>query len=578
MTRMGLWFAATRSAACAVVAVGTLFGSATAARADSYKDEKLGFSLSTPSKWKQMPISTDERWLVAEWKCPRPFEWQDPKTGMYTTHEPKLDVIVIPNSAAKQRGAEVTKTDDKIIIKQAAPWKDVKEYMDKKAQSDWEVRGGYFFSREDPIEVGGMKVMVYEITFEKLTTPRKWYGWAFYAEDAIYGLIGDALVKYEEKLKPDYDAAFRSFKLFPRKGVLPGAEVTPDDDDGDVILKKDPKKEHVTDDDLKKRRTETFNRRLARIKDSLSEGWKIKESENFVAVTHCDDKFTKEVLDHAEALRGWLDKNFGFVGSGYAGRIILRVCADDNERDAMWKSMGWSSDRCEVVTGKDRSGWMDNKMSSLNSGIYDIWFKDRNKDLYYRMPAWIRTGMDSVISCAVSKGKSITDFKATTWNKVQMDELRRADKLLPARQFFTMDPLELWKDWTNHQQTEAFVRWLLIGGAQKSSKYKTLLGDYIKNLAILIDEMNDKERRERQKAKEAAEAAKEGEGGDASSAPEHEEPKNEEEEAAMRRQIDDEWGKAQQRVLQQLLEQTFKNWDDKDWNQFNEAYKNGIGG
>jgi hypothetical protein len=551
-----------RALAVALLGVGTIVASPRDARADAYKDEKLGYSLNAPGKWKRMPLSTDEKWLVAEWQNPRDFEDADAKTNSWTRHQPKLDVIIIPNSAAEQKGAEIQKDGDKVVVKRQAPWSDLKEYMDKTTK-DANI-GGFFFSKEEETKVGALKVMVYEITVDKFTStwnasPRKIYGWAFYAEDAIYGLVGDALVKFEDKVKPELDAAAKSFKIFPRTGTLPGAEITPGEDDSDVIVKGDPRKEHVTDDDLKKRRLDSFNRQVSKIKETLQSGWKVKESENFTAVTHCDDKFTKEVLDHAEALRGWLEKNLGFVGNGYAGKIILRVCADDNERSAMYKSMTWSVDRCEVVTGQDKSGWMDNKLSTLNNGIYGIWMTDKNRDLYWRLPPWISMGLSSVVGSAVSKGRTISEFKASTWDNVSIANLRRSDKLLPARQFFTMGWQAMGQDYENYRQAEYFVRYLMVGAAQRTGKYKSLLAEYLKNLAVQIDEMKDAQ----------AAAAKDAKGGD--------EPKTEEEEAARQRAGQEAWKAQEAEVLKKLIEKTFAGWDDKDWNQFNASYWKELG-
>src|SRR5438445_32239 len=111
-----------RRAALVAAGLSVIATAPRAARADAYKDEKLGYSLVAPSKWKQMPISTDEHWLVAEWQCPREFEDSDSKTNSWTRQQPKLDVVIIPNTAAKQRGAEIVEDKDKIVVKQQAPW------------------------------------------------------------------------------------------------------------------------------------------------------------------------------------------------------------------------------------------------------------------------------------------------------------------------------------------------------------------------------------------------------------------------------------------------------------------------
>lgn len=554
------WGRSVRAVALAALCFGVIAASPRTARADPYKDEKLGFSLTPPGKWKSMPISTDEHWLVAEWQRPLPFETSDAKTNSWTTHTPKLDVIIIPNSAALQKGAEIQETNGKAVTQRLAPWSDLHQYMDKTTQ---EMRlGGYYFSKDgEETKVGDVKVLVYEITMDKFTTgynnaPRKIYGWAFYAADCIYGVVGDALIKFEDKVKPDLDAAIKSFRIFTRTGTLPGAETTPDEG-GDVVVKKDPAKEHLTDEDLKKARQAAFNQRLNKIKASLADGWKIKESENFTAVTHCNDKFTGEVLEHAEALRAWMEKTLGFVGNGYAGKIIIRCCADENEREAMYNSLGWSMEPVEVVTGQDKNGWLENKLASLNSSVYYIWLHDKNRDLAWNLPPWFSRGMSQCIQGAKSKGRTITDFKAASWDKERIATMRRGDKLLPARRFFSADwEDKIWQDFETYDQTEFFVRFLLIGAAQKNSKYKNLLSDYIKNLAILTDE-----------AKSAQSGA--AVGGDA--------PKNEAEEAAMRRARQDAWKNAEQEFLKKLVDKTFAGWDDKAWEQFNAFYWKEIG-
>jgi hypothetical protein len=82
-----------------------------------------------------------------------------------------------------------------------------------------------------------------------------------------------------------------------------------------------------------------------------------------------------------------------------------------------------------------------------------------------------------------------------------------------------------------------------------------VLSDYVKNLAILLDEMRD--------AQGAAKAM--------------EEPKDEKEEAEMRRKRNEAWKSAQEEVLKKLLDKTFPGWDDKDWTQFNASYWKELG-
>jgi hypothetical protein len=543
-----------RAAALAALASSVLAGAPRAARADGYKDDRLGFSVTPPAKWKQLPISTDDRWHAAAWQCPHEYEDLDQATRSRTRQQPRLDVVVIPAAPAP----DPQKPDAKPAApRDPPPWRDVRDYMDKTVQkAGW---GGYHFSREEETRFGTAKVMVYEITVDTFApnapaSPRRVCGWAFYADDAVYGVVGDCLVKYEDKVKPDLEAAARSFRLIARTGTLPGlgpdASAPPPSPEGAA---KDAPKERVTDDVLRKRRSDAFDDLLERIKASLPEGWKVRDSENFTAVSHCDDKVTREVLDHAEALRAWLDENFGFVGGGYAGKVVIRICADEAERDSATKSAGWAFRRCEVVTGLERNGWTDAKRAALADGILQIWFRDRNLLLSWGMPQWFASGLSSCVGSAVSDGRRIKDFKATTRENVDMGFLRRAGKLVEPRTFFTLDSESISKEPQVDRQEEAFVRCLLAGGAHANAKYKGVLSDYLKNLVVLVDEVVD--------PKTTGSA---------------DDPKNADEEDARRRTVRALVERPES--LKTLIERTFPGWDDGQWRSFNALYVKDLGG
>jgi hypothetical protein len=542
---------AVRGTIVAVAAAVALGAGASEARADEWKDAKLGYSINPPRKWTKRPIATSERFIVAKWESEREYEDRDPKSWDGETHRPSLDVVVIPLALATQKGGTVsTDPDGKAKLRLAAPFTDLKGWLEKTLPEKEDT--GFYFSKEEEAQVGGTKVMQYEVTMEKVLDtwhrPKRVYAWAWYGSDAIYGAVADTLLKCEGDLKPDILAALKSVKIFPRTGVLPGAEHTGED----VVVTEDPSKDNSTDVDRERRRRDSFGRQLKQLQDARGAGWTTKESANFTAVSHADAKFTKTVLDHAEALRGWLDKNLGYIGNGYAGKIVIQICKDRDERDAERKTGGfWSADGCVVTTYKDTEGfsswsWQD----ELNNGIWGIWRDDKNDQLW-KMPDWLSSGLRSLIGTATSKGSKI-EFRPSLWDKEALAVQRREGKLQPAQPYFTKTQAELWKDYEVARQGEYFVRFLAVGGAQRNPKFKNVLSDYLKNTVFLIDEANQAKKPEEKKPED--------------------EPKSEKEEEEMLRKQRESWSSNEKAFLDKIYERTFPGWTPADWEKMTQAY------
>lgn len=550
------WLGTWRARAASAVVAAVIVAAPSPARAEEHKDEKLGYSFSYPRKWEKRPIAADETWIVAKFECDREFEDADPKLEFWTRHRPWLDVVVIPTAVSERKGGEVTTDPDGTTrIRLSAPWKDLKGYMEQKFQY---AEGGFFFSKEEEQTVGGLRCMQYEVTFEKLTrSPRRVYAWAYYTTDAIYGFVGESLIRFEDKLKPDFLAAYRSFKAFPRKGALPNSEHT-----GDDVTIIDPEKDANTDAATKKkRRDQKTGQRLARIKDTLASDWTVRESANFIAVSHSDAKYTKSILDHAEAVRGWLDDNLAFVGDGYTGKVILRICKDQDEYSAFQETGGWSGGGVEVTTYKDKEGWGAGSwgpVNSLNGGIYRIWMDDRHPGLRWSMPRWAETGLQSLVESAESKGRKI-EFRPSLWDKVELAAARRDGKLATAKSFLTMTSEELWADYEISRQIDAFTRFLVVGSARRSAKWKNLFADYMKAVVFVLDEIEAEAAKARKAAGEAPPSAED-------------EPKTEEEEERQAKARQESGRSNEKQRTERVNARVFGDWTAKDWDALNAAY------
>ncbi len=235
-------------ASVAVFAVA-LSISATPADAGTHKDEKLGYSVIYPKKWEIMPVAKGKNHLVARFQCNREFQNTDVNTSFWTTHRPRLDVVVIPLTDKDTRGAKVKKTDKGVEVVNDKLYRDLKEYLD----ATWRREGGFHFSEEKDLTINGVEVVAYELTIDKnITIPKRVWAYAYYADDAIYGFIGDALIPHEDKVKKSILSALKSVKLFPRTGTLEGVERT----GADVMIDDENETKDMTSEEIAERRDE----------------------------------------------------------------------------------------------------------------------------------------------------------------------------------------------------------------------------------------------------------------------------------------------------------------------------------
>jgi hypothetical protein len=532
-----------------VVLVGSL---AAPAFAGKHEDKELGYSLIYPRKWVPRKFSSGDKWVVAQFETAREHFFTD-NDGWTMGFKPKIDVVLIPLGLKKEGGARIEATEGGIRVRQAVPWTDLREYLEETSKR----LGGFHFSKEEQTEVNGMTVMKYEITVDKLVDDNvRVYGWAYYTDDAIYGLVSHIPVEQEKKLKGVILGTFKTLKTFQRSGILPNTETTPRDIPLPTPEEANKPEVELTEKQLKEKRDAATESTLKRITEKLGKEWKVKKSKNYIAVSHADAKYTQKLLKQAEVLRAWLDKNLGYIGSGYTGKVVITICANSDEHSNYQRARGWFSNNPEIVTYKDRGGWSDWAMESLNDGIFDQWMDDKNANLRWGSPYWIRSGLSSFIKRARVKGSRL-EFAADTWDSVKMKEARRDGKLIKAQDFFTLSSSELFGSWETGRQTPFFVKFLLVGAASRSAKYKNVFSDYMKALIFRLDEA----------AAEAEEAEEAGEGDEPPSRPQTEE---EEDEAYKKRQ--ESWRSNEKEHLRALMDRAFGDWTVKDWAKLNAVY------
>lgn len=523
------------------------------ARADLHKDEQLGFSLQVPQGWRQIPIAAEEEFIVARYQSDR--EYADKKEGW--TFRPELKVILFDPKGKKT--AEVKEEGEGVSrITVRNPYRSFKEWV----KSDGS--GGRYISKEEETTVNGLTTTWYEVAYEKLTVPRHGVAYVYHAEDIDYCATLEVLEQDWTKLSGMLFQALKSFKVFPRKGSVK-RETTGDD----VVLTADLSK--LTPEERLKRRLSKFERDLEIAKSRLPEGWTVKRSKNYVAISHVDDKYTAKMLDQAEAVRAWADATFPWWGDGFPGPQTLRICKDSDEerafRDLSSRSAAsWTS---EITMSKDEG---PTGFRWFAQTLFDRWLDEKSPALAYSQPPWLSQGIREWVGSAVYKAGKL-DFRADVDTAVALKLAAKQKKLLLPRELLLStyedlserdkaleagagkDPAaaELARRMSAWSQASGFVRYLLAGPGKSAARTKDLLPRYV---AALKEHL----------------AADEGKSSSSEGA-----PKTEEEEAERFKNRQSYWKEHQKEMLKAVFDKTFEGFTDDDWTALDKSYTGWAG-
>jgi hypothetical protein len=356
------------------------------------------------------------------------------------------------------------------------------------------------------------------------------------------------------KLKRDVTNTFRSFRAIPRiEGGLPGEASAP----RWITL---IEMTSGTPAERREARIESEVQHRRRAKEGLPAGWTASQVGSAYVLNHVDDRFAEKVVAQAEAVLAWLDATFPFVGPDeYVRDPIIRICESSDEEWAFRKSGdGWFGTGIEMVTHKDRDGYNDWEFQRMNTQLLRHWFTERDRELYWAMPPWLSFGLSAFVEDSKLDGRSLA-FKQDQWDRSRLRELVRDEKVLRPRELMQLGSSDFRSGsttWDRRQEASALVEFLVSGKAAKSRRTKDVLVDYVRNLRVVIDEID----------------AEEGDGEEAT----EDEPRTEEEEEAAYRRRQQAWREKEARIIEATWRRTFQGWSERDWDQFAKAYFDSI--
>jgi hypothetical protein len=296
----------------------------------------------------------------------------------------------------------------------------------------------------------------------------------------------------------------------------------------------------------------------------MTEGWTVKRSKNYVALSHCDAKFTQSILDLAEAVREWAEENLGFYGSGLAASEMIRICKDyDEERainDLSNRSGGFWGSR--EITISRASSWGTGEVAD---SIFDRWLDDKNPRLAYGKPPWLSNGLSEWIRTAYLKGNKLV-FRTDGDLYLTLKQAAKANTLIPPQEMMQMTMDEMFKrsegggiiiggagqSHSPWAQASGFVRFLLDGPGKSNARTKELLKAYVTELDAFLKADEEKKK---------------------DSGPTRKEAKTEEEEDEQFKKQESYWKDHQKDLLKAVFDRVFKDWTDSDWTAVEKAYK-----
>lgn len=510
----------------AIAVLLTLAGFAQDSR--THVDERAGYKLRPPKEWTAMPVEVGESTRVAKFVCPRSYFWT-PKGGGWTReHKPELTVLAFAPLPAKEKGTPPSAHE---------------RYLAHLERANF--GRGYVIEKNQVGELEGVPVRKLDLRLPELANgaPGRVLAWVFDSDDLDIAVQFELYDDAFEKLENELESALKTFRRVPRTGApdTPAPKAS--------ASAKTPYERRVQRQALEK---ELHDKALA----SLPAGWKAKRMGRFLVLNHGDERAAARLVENGEALLEWLETSFAFVGpEEYVRAPILRVCKNSEEEFALQRgNESWSS--FEIVTHDPRDDWIRWSAGSFNARVAELWFSERDRELYQAFPPWLSWGLRDVAGDAVfDKGK--LEFKDDEWDRDQLRERVREGRMRSPRDVLQAAGATFMSndDWGVTHDAAALVRFLVGPAARKQERTKELLASYVRNLRAVLDESAPPPPPDEPAEEPAGEPA--------------EPPKLDPEQLAA---LTKKYAERQRELIDAVFARTFGAWTDADWKDFEKLY------
>ena len=473
--------------------------------AQLHKDERLGYAIRVPKKWKQMPLSTGEQWVYARFESNRTDTWNDDTMGWSRRHVASLRVIGFVDEfinggkqgpKADKEGEEAEEPEEEEeddddegssteIVYLSSIYQNYDEFLKEN------FRGGYYISQDSEIVKKGVPVRKLELRAEESgeNGHRLVHTWIYTTDIGKIAVEFEVLESAYKKNKPSFDKTFNSFQIIPRTKKLTLANTF-----GEFLSSR--RLREMTPEERANQKREMANKSWKKITEDLMDGWAAMEIDEFKVLTRHDKKHAKDVVEHMQGVCDWLEATFPNVGRGeYVRQPIIRICKDWQEELSFRRnSSTFGFYLTEIVTHKDTRGATGFEWNWINRRIMDNWFRQRDRDLSLAMPAWLGRGLSALLGKASVKGSKLK-FNEHWWERGFRDDDKEWDLekvMTQTAKSLSKTPTDNWVG-RGYVQATALVRFL-VAGAGARGKYKGFLSSYMDNVSAVIHELDKKDR------------------------------------------------------------------------------------
>src|SRR5262245_30818206 len=164
-----------------------LLASAPLGAQNVHKDERLGFKIKVPRGWEEIPLRSDEQWIVGRYRSPKTENVIDPSTGWSIEHNPELQIVAFLRKTATPSKEPAADEKDKPAgegeAKKPAGPKVFRNYPDYMKGT---YSRGHYIDKEESGTHAGLPVTKIEIKAERDTyqAEMRVFAWVYETEVA----------------------------------------------------------------------------------------------------------------------------------------------------------------------------------------------------------------------------------------------------------------------------------------------------------------------------------------------------------------------------------------------------------
>jgi len=226
----------------------------------------------------------------------------------------------------------------------------------------------------------------------------------------------------------------------------------------------------------------------------MPDGWSSERTGRFLVIHQDSPKHAEDFADQGEAVLAWLDERFPYIGpEKYVRAPVLRIAKDYDELEILRKDVGaksWRGVDLDILVCRGNYGAASGEIDIVNQRVLQIWFQERDPDLYKWLPRWVAQGLrDMLADSRQKRGKLV--FKEDDIDRRRIREAKRGDGLEPIQDLVRMGYEDFDQSGTAYAQSGVLIEFLVSKDASRNELTSDLLRCYLLNLGLVLEELRE---------------------------------------------------------------------------------------